>query len=140
MIRRPPRSTLFPYTTLFRSLLSRAATWPFQGVHCREVEWASCKASHGCVPRGNGIGGSGAGGNLNELTFSRLYVNKLFNLFYDLLCCCFLRIDSCKREKDAEDIINFICDRNEKLVASPFDQISLSLNREGRLGFRFERD
>src|SRR2546422_6564852 len=26
MIRRPPRSTLFPYTTLFRSL--RIATWP----------------------------------------------------------------------------------------------------------------
>src|SRR3712207_7473937 len=25
MIRRPPRSTLFPYTTLFRSLLSRPA-------------------------------------------------------------------------------------------------------------------
>src|SRR2546422_8399118 len=30
MIRRPPRSTLFPYTTLFRSLLLRSATdvWP----------------------------------------------------------------------------------------------------------------
>src|SRR5256885_11013561 len=27
MIRRPPRSTLFPYTTLFRSFLS-AAKWP----------------------------------------------------------------------------------------------------------------
>src|SRR3712207_7877662 len=30
MIRRPPRSTLFPYTTLFRSrsaILPRAATW-----------------------------------------------------------------------------------------------------------------
>src|SRR3712207_8921432 len=26
MIRRPPRSTLFPYTTLFRSLLTRRAT------------------------------------------------------------------------------------------------------------------
>src|SRR5258707_11572512 len=26
MIRRPPRSTLFPYTTLFRSLLQRAET------------------------------------------------------------------------------------------------------------------
>src|SRR2546430_12915716 len=26
MIRRPPRSTLFPYTSLFRSLLARAAT------------------------------------------------------------------------------------------------------------------
>src|SRR5438034_5771387 len=27
MIRRPPRSTLFPYTTLFRSLLSSDAEW-----------------------------------------------------------------------------------------------------------------
>src|SRR3712207_6901738 len=28
MIRRPPRSTLFPYTTLFRSLPGRGAAWP----------------------------------------------------------------------------------------------------------------
>src|SRR5436305_5251166 len=29
MIRRPPRSTLFPYTTLFRSALpSRVSVWP----------------------------------------------------------------------------------------------------------------
>src|SRR2546430_6076477 len=28
MIRRPPRSTLFPYTTLFRSLLRRAVAEP----------------------------------------------------------------------------------------------------------------
>src|SRR5947209_10717626 len=28
MIRRPPRSTLFPYTTLFRSLLFVAAAFP----------------------------------------------------------------------------------------------------------------
>src|SRR5256885_11955491 len=27
MIRRPPRSTLFPYTTLFRSVLSPKKTW-----------------------------------------------------------------------------------------------------------------
>src|SRR5690349_22172405 len=27
MIRRPPRSTLFPYTTLFRSLLAEAITY-----------------------------------------------------------------------------------------------------------------
>src|SRR5256885_11011152 len=27
MIRRPPRSTLFPYTTLFRSLEDSAAAW-----------------------------------------------------------------------------------------------------------------
>src|SRR2546427_4777167 len=28
MIRRPPRSTLFPYTTLFRSAWSPAERWP----------------------------------------------------------------------------------------------------------------
>src|SRR3712207_7521148 len=30
MIRRPPRSTLFPYTTLFRSLLALVASSPYQ--------------------------------------------------------------------------------------------------------------
>src|SRR2546428_6728140 len=34
MIRRPPRSTLFPYTTLFRSRLDRAAEVP---AHARRV-------------------------------------------------------------------------------------------------------
>src|SRR3712207_7620860 len=34
MIRRPPRSTLFPYTTLFRSGPRRCATWP--GDHLRK--------------------------------------------------------------------------------------------------------
>src|SRR3712207_8162696 len=29
MIRRPPRSTLFPYTTLFRSLMRRPGSGPF---------------------------------------------------------------------------------------------------------------
>src|SRR2546425_5692814 len=37
MIRRPPRSTLFPYTTLFRSLRRRAA-----GDHERAVRQGSC--------------------------------------------------------------------------------------------------
>src|SRR3712207_7087169 len=31
MIRRPPRSTLFPYTTLFRSTLGRCASADFGG-------------------------------------------------------------------------------------------------------------
>src|SRR5260370_297418 len=37
MIRRPPRSTLFPYTTLFRSRHSR-------GDACRPAEEAACPA------------------------------------------------------------------------------------------------
>src|SRR2546430_12351156 len=35
MIRRPPRSTLFPYTTLFRSRRSQAAHDPAVGQTCR---------------------------------------------------------------------------------------------------------
>src|SRR5438309_5531955 len=31
MIRRPPRSTLFPYTTLFRSFFRTIRVWPEQG-------------------------------------------------------------------------------------------------------------
>src|SRR3989441_8680832 len=33
MIRRPPRSTLFPYTTLFRSVLEEADDLPIEDVH-----------------------------------------------------------------------------------------------------------
>src|SRR3989454_8773363 len=36
MIRRPPRSTLFPYTTLFRSRVSQAAGVPVKVVWTRE--------------------------------------------------------------------------------------------------------
>src|SRR5438093_1663621 len=35
MIRRPPRSTLFPYTTLFRSGSWCAASWP--GTNCASL-------------------------------------------------------------------------------------------------------
>src|SRR5438105_9767618 len=34
LIRRPPRSTLFPYTTLFRSICRPARCWP----PCRDLE------------------------------------------------------------------------------------------------------
>src|SRR2546425_12049607 len=34
MIRRPPRSTLFPYTTLFRSRTSNHARWLAAGGRC----------------------------------------------------------------------------------------------------------
>src|SRR3712207_9245030 len=39
MIRRPPRSTLFPYTTLFRSFAVRSANLrPLQGISLRGAE------------------------------------------------------------------------------------------------------
>src|SRR5256886_12980293 len=46
MIRRPPKSTLFPYTTLFRSLLNSGE---FDGLACREggrriIAWLQSRA------------------------------------------------------------------------------------------------
>src|SRR3712207_8675364 len=48
MIRRPPRSTLFPYTTLFRSLYRGDPHQPLCPHHSSRVEsrpglWATCR-------------------------------------------------------------------------------------------------
>src|SRR2546429_3684558 len=45
MIRRPPRSTLFPYTTLFRSLNLRV-----RGSHARNLRARGSHARHPLVP------------------------------------------------------------------------------------------
>src|SRR2546430_10051042 len=49
MIRRPPRSTLFPYTTLFRSLSLNVHPWPSGGVSSLDTRGRArleCTASH----------------------------------------------------------------------------------------------
>src|SRR3712207_6975161 len=57
MIRRPPRSTLFPYTTLFRSL-SRLRSAPVSGMGSSMGGEPSCNRCHGRraphVPRAGG--------------------------------------------------------------------------------------
>src|SRR2546426_2591282 len=60
MIRRPPRSTLFPYTTLFRSLFSE------QGSDCvgllrSSAEPACGEGARGVVGEGRFAGASGNG-------------------------------------------------------------------------------
>src|SRR2546422_1214187 len=65
MIRRPPRSTLFPYTTLFRSrpgpatidsLLARRGAGSYTGVVAGSVPAApGCRRSAGRRPRGDGL-------------------------------------------------------------------------------------
>src|ERR1019366_10738720 len=44
MIRRPPRSTLFPYTTLFRSRLTSSTVRRRSASACRAIPW-SCLRS-----------------------------------------------------------------------------------------------
>src|SRR3712207_7789249 len=51
MIRRPPRSTLFPYTTLFRSLQQQAA---LVAVSLDRVAWAATERAPERVARGLG--------------------------------------------------------------------------------------
>src|SRR2546430_3479000 len=43
MIRRPPRSTLFPYTTLFRSLRFTTPCWLI--LPCAPAKWTSHRSS-----------------------------------------------------------------------------------------------
>src|SRR5688572_31747341 len=54
MLRRPPRSTLFPYTTLFRSLRGRhgGSVRPRDGVVLPAVGPGSAVADVGAVPAG----------------------------------------------------------------------------------------
>src|SRR2546426_4776901 len=58
MIRRPPRSTLFPYTTLFRSLVKHGLAWrPLksdQDVTRPNVAWRT--GCHDCFLRVRGPG------------------------------------------------------------------------------------
>src|SRR3712207_7282926 len=51
MIRRPPRSTLFPYTTLFRSQLQHVLDRPHVPVHLRGTARARPRARRACAPR-----------------------------------------------------------------------------------------
>src|SRR5256885_12053773 len=49
MIRRPPRSTLFPYTTLFRSVRSACCAWSRASSACCSESLLPC-----CSPRARG--------------------------------------------------------------------------------------
>src|SRR5947209_9284181 len=52
MLRRPPRSTLFPYTTLFRSISSKARNSLLaKGIPTAYAAWHSAGMARACSPR-----------------------------------------------------------------------------------------
>src|SRR2546422_8270879 len=57
MIRRPPRSTLFPYTTLFRSIAGRCRRGDRGRHRSLERESACDPTSDRAGPDGGGVGG-----------------------------------------------------------------------------------
>src|SRR3712207_8719490 len=86
MIRRPPRSTLFPYTTLFRSHLDRGV----QG--CRQDRRRGAQAPRGGARlrerrrlRGGDRGGPGGGRHREDRKSTRLNSSHA-NISYAVFC------------------------------------------------------
>src|SRR3712207_214417 len=76
MIRRPPRSTLFPYTTLFRSLVAMALKQTFTGlIYANQFERKPASITHLCI--GLECGGSDG--------FSGISANPAIGYTSDLL-------------------------------------------------------
>src|SRR5436189_3360567 len=79
MLRRPPRSTLFPYTTLFRSCRRLGSGWPSEehrDAHCRCLRRAAADlaplAGRCDVPFPVGLHGQGGNGTRSEEHTSEL--------------------------------------------------------------------
>src|SRR5438874_6737654 len=73
MIRRPPRSTLFPYTTLFRSRSVWSATWPPK----RASEIAGIASTRPSQPRASGLPSLRSEEHTSELQSRRDLVCRL---------------------------------------------------------------
>src|SRR3712207_8266261 len=85
MIRRPPRSTLFPYTTLFRSLRRRAAGGG-GGHGLRDPQGAARRLGYPRARlRGGGQRGGERGGRLRDRKSTRLNSSHA-NISYAVFC------------------------------------------------------
>src|SRR3989449_10564759 len=78
MIRRPPRSTLFPYTTLFRSVLVRE---PRQRTARSHVD----RAERARLAGGDGRGGRGVGRDAEAVVVGRRGPRDVLRLFHLLV-------------------------------------------------------
>src|SRR5256885_7289391 len=88
MIRRPPRSTLFPYTTLFRSLACTASQLPQKAkehaIFQEELE-AGCRSISALRKRGVRILGGGDYGFSRDRKSTRLNSSHLV-ISYAVFC------------------------------------------------------
>src|SRR2546421_10637510 len=84
MIRRPPRSTLFPYTTLFRSLYCLGSDHP--GSQCRDGVCGTNKSTD-C----DGVLG-GKGGSANESIEEGRFDHLRISCAADWCMCALLRL------------------------------------------------
>src|SRR3712207_7105631 len=86
MIRRPPRSTLFPYTTLFRSSSdSASATSPVASAATREAASGGEAAGGGAAGEAAGGDAAGEAGGGGERERTRLK-SRHANISYGVFC------------------------------------------------------
>src|SRR3712207_7967263 len=99
MIRRPPRSTLFPYTTLFRSMTALLGLLAIAGYQNRDklsemiggLGGGASGGASGGLPGGlggllGGLGGAGAGGLLSGDRKSTRLNSSHANISYAVFC------------------------------------------------------
>src|SRR2546426_8949023 len=87
MIRRPPRSTLFPYTTLFRSVLAKILVLRVN-LNSRDQGWRHANAKERvvvCIPMLIQAGGPEAGTFLEDRKSTRLNSSHLV-ISYAVFC------------------------------------------------------
>src|SRR3989449_11372307 len=86
MIRRPPRSTLFPYTTLFRSpdkMRVSEALWLFASFYKRRRNPEELLKRFGLEEKRNSFYGQLSGGQKQRLALAMALVNDPRVLFFD---------------------------------------------------------
>src|SRR5258708_2266362 len=80
MIRRPPRSTLFPYTTLFRSIFSRVRPGDLADFDEALETLVENYPHRDQIMKGSGASGSGANGGSGS-GCKKAYTRAEFNTF-----------------------------------------------------------
>src|SRR2546423_3562657 len=101
MIRRPPRSTLFPYTTLFRSATSPHPTRQFLTESLVDGERSQSKSFSSCARIGRIFSFSASSPLRSEERFSR-------NAETDLVCR--LLLEKKKETRLLDDFWRFVAD------------------------------
>src|SRR2546425_2619780 len=91
MIRRPPRSTLFPYTTLFRSPQRRAPA----AAHHHRTRRPRARA-RGRPSRGGRVGGASPAADASRILRSEEHTSELQSLAY---LVCRLLLEKKKKNK-----------------------------------------
>src|SRR2546425_4452049 len=114
MIRRPPRSTLFPYTTLFRSNIPMAAQMSTKKRRGPPVSAAGMRENNQRVGSGpgSGIAYSHLASRCVVWRRSEKHTSELQSLAY-LVCRLLLE----KKKKNIELVSPLISDRNKYMLA-----------------------